>query len=313
MLFEAMARISKDKGNIENFLIYSEAALDIEPNNTQLRFDIAYAYSENNSEELALLHYKKLTDTIKHSIGQNNMGVSYGLLKLKGKAIKCYFEAEKQNETLPMANLAYEYIDAGFTDDAQKLIDKANKLSNTGTQVNPRVGSAQQKIKILIEEENKKEKEILQKAEKQRKFMVRYSKAFCSDKTVSKIGLEGSWKTHWGNLELKFDEKTNIFSINGDMQIEVPNYSSLLSWASLPKSEKVYKDKHVKITGNVENMSGKYSIEVEDKKGSTILIADKTYEATGYLIINENCNQIEIMEKVKDGGTKFIQWEKTTI
>ena len=311
MLFEAMARISKENGNIENFLIYSEAAIDINPNNTTLRFDMAYAYSENGNEKMALLHYKKLTDSTKHRSGLNNIGVSYQRLKLNEKSVSSYCEAAKEKETLAMANLAYLYIDAGFSDNARKLINEAYKLSSEGVYVHPNIGSAKQKLDTLIEDENKREKEILLGAEKEKKFRLNYSKAFSSESIITKNKIEGTWKTHWGDFELKFDEGEKVFSIDGSKKIEVNTYSSFFSSPGLSSPAKIYNDRHVKITGNIENMSGKYSIDVEDVKGS-MLTTDKIRESTGYMIINENSNRIETMEKTKEGKTEFIQWEKTT-
>ncbi len=309
-LFEAMAKISKEKDQTENFLVYAEAALDANPSNTDLRFDIAYVYFNNNNNKLALLHYKKLTDTIKHRVGQNNMGVACGALKLKSKAVSCYFKAAKEKYALPMSNLAYLYIDEGFTDDAQKLINEANKLASEGITVNSRVGSAQQKLDTLLDDETKKEKDILLNAEKERKFRVDYSKAFCSESTITQNNIEGIWETQWGNFELKFDENVHSFSMEGNVRIE----DTLASIASLisgnQKQEKEFKNRNVRITGTIENMSGMCSIEVEDKKGSTILTGEKVHETTDYMIINEDCNCIEIMEKTKDNKTEFKQWKK---
>ena len=69
----------------------------------------------------------------------------------------------------------------------------------------------------------------------------------------------------------------------------------------------------MKITGTVENMSGKYKIEIEDKKEKTILGSEKFYEATGYMVINENHNHIDIMEKTTKNEIKYTQWTKLSI
>jgi len=307
-IFAEMAQMSKDKENIEGFLTYAEAALDINPTNTSLRFNLAYAYGELNNENLALLHYKKLTDTIEHGIGQNNMGWSYETLKLKGKAINSYFKAAEKKETLSMANLAHAYADAGFVNNAQEQIDKANKLASEGIQVNPRVGSAQQKIRNLTEEENKQELRILSEAEKERKFRVNYSKAFCSDKNITKNEIDGIWKTPWGKLEVMFDEANNSVEVNQKIQVEDISYSyGTYLVPSAIKAEKKLKDRLIRVTGKIENLSGKYTIKVED---STILGNTVVHEATGYMVINADYNSIEIMEKMKDNKTEFVNWKK---
>lgn len=307
-ILTSMAEICK-KNDTERFFIYAESALDIDPVNTSLRFDLAYAYSNENNEKLALLHYKKLTEIIEHSTGQNNIGVSYNLLKLKCKSIESHFRAAEMKNTLAMGNLAHAYVDAGFIDDAQTQIDKANKLSIDGIRPNPRVGYAQHKIKTLVEEENKKESSILLEAEKERKFRVDYSKAFCSDRTVAKSNIEGVWETPWGNLKLAFDDTAGSFRMSGIKQVEIGQLAALLT-PSQPKLEKQFKNQTIEITGTIEQMSGKYSITVQDKESTTLLTGGKIHEATAYMVISESCNCIEIMEKTSDNKTEYKQWKK---
>jgi tetratricopeptide (TPR) repeat protein len=302
-IFEAMARISKEKGPVEDFLIFAEASLDIDPVNTQLRFELAYAYSNNNNEKLALLHYKKLTDTTKHISGLNNIGVSYGRLEIKGKSIKSYFNAAEEKETLAMSNLANRYIDAGFIDQAQELINEAYDLHKDGFEVDSRVGEAQKRIKTMAEEENKKEEEILLEAKKESQYRVKCSNALCSDKKLSKTQVEDTWQTSWGSMQLKYNEENNSFEVEHKRKAEITSYYS--------HGEKFYKDEVIKIKGTIRNLSGRYTIEVSDEKTATsLLTSGNIYRASGYMIINENCDFIEIMENTYDGKTKFEQWKK---
>ncbi|MBC8358852.1 MAG: hypothetical protein H8E54_07895, partial [Candidatus Aminicenantes bacterium] len=308
-IFNEMAEISKDKDNIERFFIYAEAALDTDPVNTSLRFDLAYTYSNENNNKLALLHYKRLIDAIKHDTAQNNIGAAYNALELKSKAVASYFKAAKEKQTISMGNLAHCYLEAGFVNDAKQQIVEANKLLNEDFDVHARVNSAQQKLTTLLENEDKKEREILLEAKEERKFRVDYSKAFCSEAIIAKDNIEGIWKTPWGEFELKFDEKAKSFSINGKKSVEkMDAYRYLIPSQTQPT--KKYKDRHVKITGTLKNMSGKYKIEVEDKVGETLLTDGKVHEATGYMVINESYGCIEIMEKTKDNKIEFKQWKK---
>ena len=71
------------------------------------------------------------------------MGAAYDALKLKDKAVRSYFKAAKEKETIAMGNLAHYYLEAGFVDDAKKQIVEANKLlSNT---------TSDQKVDILFD------------------------------------------------------------------------------------------------------------------------------------------------------------------
>ncbi len=314
-IFKGMAEICKDNDD-DRFHIYAEASLDIEPRDTGLRFSLAYVYSQKENEIISFLHYKKITDTIVHSAALNNLGVKYYELKLKGKSIESFYKSAECKETLAMGNIAEEFFKVGFFKDAQNLISKANKLSTTGIKVDPKVGATQDNLSKRIVEENKEEKEILSKAEKERKFYVKYSNAFCSNSTIIKENIEGIWKTTaWGDLKLKFNEKANSFSINKKIQEEDTTsiLGNLFVSSQTPSQPIKYINQHIKITGTIENMSGKYNIEVEGKKSgdkATILTGSKAHEATGYMVINETIDRIEIMEKTTSGKTEYIQWTK---
>ncbi len=310
-ILNALARISQDKADIEQFFTYAEEALDDDPSNTKLRFSLAYEYSNNNNNNLALLHYKKLTDMqTNYPYGQNNLGVTYEHFGLSGKSVERYLRAAEYKETLPMSNIAKKYLNGGFTENAQKMIDKANALANEGVEVDYRVGEAQKRLNDLMKEENKKEKEILLEAEKERKFRVCYAKAFCSEETIAKEEIEGNWETPWSNGQLTFNEEANYFEIDISFK-EADPFASLVSAlsGSQGKQEEVYKTVHHNIKGHVNNLSGRYTVD-EKEAGTTIMTKGVEYAATGYMVIEEGSNSIDVMEKTKDGKNEFKQWKK---
>ncbi len=301
-IFETMARISKEKGTIEDFYIYAEASLADNPVDTSLRFTLAYAYSDKNKEKLGLLHYKKLIETTKSIAGLNNIGVSYSRLVLNAKSIENYLKATKEKHTLAMGNLAYRYTDAGFIDDAQKLIDKAYDLHKEGIEVDPNIAGAQKNIKIKIEEENKKEEEFLSEAKKESQYRVKYSSALCSENKVVKNQLEGIWRTSWGDLPLIYDQENGVIKVEYKKQTEEVSY-----WTGKPIN--YIKEEMIEVKGAIRNMSGKYTIEVNNE---ALAPNKNVYSAKGYMIINENRDLIEIMENTKDGKTKYEKWTKIT-
>jgi tetratricopeptide (TPR) repeat protein len=310
-ILSAMANISKDRELIDEFISYAEASLSVDPLNTHIRFTLAYAYSDINCRKLALLHYKKLLDITKDATAMNNLGVCYSILKLKGKSITSFLKSAEEKETLAMGNLAHNYLETGFIDDARKLIDKAYKLSTEVTEVNPRVGSALQRIKNLEEEENETEKKLLREAEQERELRVKYSESFLSNKCIKKNEIEGPWKTPWGELKIDLDEKTNSFQIKVHQKVEMPLYSVALARSlGFSQTDKLYEDRYIKINGNIIALTGKYKIQIDDKEQTPSMTAGKIYDATGYMIINESCDRIEIMEKTTDDKTEFKQWEK---
>jgi tetratricopeptide (TPR) repeat protein len=308
LIFKAMAEISKEKNDDEGFYTYAEAALDIDPCDTKLRFSLAYAYSNKDVDQLALLHYKKLTETTVDKVALNNLGVQYEKLKMPGKCVESYYKSADHNETLAMANLAQKYLNQGFLNNAKEFINRANKLSNEGIKPDYRVGNAQKRVNDLIEEENKTEEAILLEAEKERKFRVNYSKAFCSDKIIGKTNIEGVWETPWGNGQLNFNEISHSFNImiQKEAKSYLPRYISSVDSATTDV-KKIFKN--ININGTFEGLGGKYSVTISDAKKAPTLLTGEA-DTTGYLILNEGFNNMAVMEKTKDNKIEFKEWKK---
>lgn len=308
-ILEAMAEISKECGDIEHFLLYAESALVYKPTNTSLRFRLAYDYNERNENGLAVLHYKKLMSTMKNPTAMNNLGVAYGNLELKYKAIECYRQAANDKESIALGNLAHLYLEKGFVNDAQKQIDTANKLSNDNIRPDPRVGAAQTKIRTLIEDEDRKEKNILEFAEKQRKFIVRYSQNLLANKSLDDSNIEGEWETSWGRGNLTFNSNKKFFNIKIHKEENKLSYAEILfsSGPLVPQPTKKITT-NINIEGKFEGMVGKYTVQIHKEGEAPSLL--KESDATGHSIFNEKFDIIQVMEKVKDGDTKFNEWKK---
>ena len=309
-ILSAMANIAKDKEEVNDFICYAEASLNTDSLNTDIRFKLAYAYSNMGYEKLALLHYKKLLDISTNIMALNNIGVCYGNLKLKGKSINSYRRSAEENETLAMSNLAYCYLDAGFVNNAKELIDKANRLFAEGIEVNPRVGLALQKIEDLQKEENKTESKLLEEAKRERKFWLKYSEAKLSEKTISNKDWQGPWHTPWGAAEIAPDEESESFKIELHTKVENKIATALMPSYGLLQKNKVYDERYITIEGRISGLIGRYKIQIDNTQKTTILTAGKIYSATGYMIINESCDRIEIMEKTLDDKTEFKEWKK---
>lgn len=255
---------------------------------------MAYHYAEEGQHKLSFLHYKKLTDTIEHAMGLNNLGVQYQELDLNGKSIKSLYRAADHNVTLAMANLAQRYLQQGFMEDASKMIKRANDLSKDGIEVHGNVGYAKNRLDSKSKEEDDKEREIIIDAEKERRFRVKYSEVFLTDKTVQPDHFEGIWETPWGDLEILFNQDEN--TIKAEMQTELS----------------AIKNRLVSIEGTIKNLSGVYSIKVVDTtEWSSGPMKDTVYTATGYMLMNtDDDTQIEIMEKSEKDKMSTLNWQK---
>lgn len=309
-ILRAMAYIAKNKKSLEDFTFYAEASLSADPLNIELRFDVAYTYSNMGREKLSLLHYKKLADITPQAGTLNNLGICYDHLKLKAKAISSYLKSAEQKETLAMGNLAFAYLNAGFVNAAKEVIDQANKYYAEDIEVNPRVASALNKLEYLKKEEDQNETKFLKEAEQERKFRLKYSEAKLSEKTISKNNWQGPWDTPWGEAKIAPDEKSESFKINLHTKEEDKLASVLVPSFGFLQPTKIYKERYIVIDGRISGLTGRYTIQIDDTKQTTILASGKLYSATGYMIINESCFRIEIMEKTADDKTEFKEWKK---
>ena len=135
-----------------------------------------------------------------------------------------------------------------------------------------------------------------------------------SEKTISKSDLQGPWDTPWGEAKIILYEKSESFKINLHTKEEDKIASalshSLSSSYGFAKPAKIYKERYIVINGSIIGLTSKYSIQIDDTEKTTILGGGKIYNATGYMIINESCDRIEIMEKTSDDKTEFKEWIK---
>jgi tetratricopeptide (TPR) repeat protein len=111
----------------DNYL--SLAALEGEINQSpaafRTRFSLAYLHSEVGNYDLALHHYLQILPHDRKAMDWNNLGAAYHHLKINGRAIAAFRNAEEMGETLAMANLGYSLLQAGFVDEAKSICAKA--------------------------------------------------------------------------------------------------------------------------------------------------------------------------------------------
>jgi tetratricopeptide (TPR) repeat protein len=128
--YEAIADLFDDgkQGDPQVRMMMIEAAARSDPTNKRRLFDIAYNCSENKAPELALFHYRQLLDIDPEDVnGLNNAGVAAERLELPVTSVRYYRRAEEKGESLSSANLASRLISAGFTKEANDILEKAKQ------------------------------------------------------------------------------------------------------------------------------------------------------------------------------------------
>lgn len=299
IILAALANVAKTGKDMERFFVYAEGALDKNPENTSLRFDLAYHYDEEGHCKLSLLHYDKLRSA-RNPMGLNNMGVGYESLKMPAKSKSSYCEAATLDSSIAMANLANSYMERGFVNDARREIDRANKLYAKDIDVHVNVGRAAARLESISKEENSKEEAILKEADNERRFRLKYSESFYCEKEVVRENIVGVWETPWGDVNLAYDENLSQFTIEAEQDIKNTVTGGLQS-VFMGESQ-------IKVNVNIVRMSGRY-INVKEK-GESLLTQKTVYGANVYMIINEDHHTIDVMEKGKEEKLDIYQWKK---
>lgn len=220
-----------------------EKALEIQPNNPQTLFDVAFSYSEGEFSQLSLFHYQHLLKfSSNHRAANNNLGVAYRELEMPINSIMAYKRAWKQKDTIAAANLAYQYLAGGFLDEAKEILAEAKLEAD----VHSNVGSALVTIAQNEESESSKEKKALEEAVEQQRFLLDFGEAYFK-KTLTPINLEGIWYFETKVAEVKLIAK--VFFVTWGEGESKRKFSGILNnlgakvdfkkWGyNLPKMEK---------------------------------------------------------------------------
>jgi len=322
-IYPALIDIAKEKEDDYLYTMFSEKALDINPVDARLRFNLGFKYGNIDKPDLAVHHYKQLLKVEEDPMGFNNIGVEYSNLNIKTKSISYFKKAVEKKNALAHSNLANKYTEEGFIEEANSLLKKADELSREDREVHPNVGYSKNKLKDLKEEEEKKEKEILALAEQKQKYKVKHADAYCLKPVEGKeIKISRIWriKDTW-SVQFTFDKKKNTFLGYAQTEREDITASrwlgSLLAGsqglgASSAEKNKVYKVRKLEIKGEIKNFSGNYTITITEEKNDAPSYEnpEEIYYANGLLILNDNLTTIDVMEEDNKKQCHFEQWNK---
>lgn len=180
--------LSRESENKFATFSFGELALHKSPADSSFRFTLAYDYEDADQDHLSLYHYKILCDRDdKNATGFNNLGVASAKCGLLILAAKHYKQAYELGETLGASNLAFKYLEGGFSEDAVALLKSAVMKENCVPDVSRALASADQKIK----EEDSEQDRVLARAEEHRKFLL----AFAGGVLAAPLKcLDGRWK-----------------------------------------------------------------------------------------------------------------------
>ncbi len=312
-IYKTLANIQKEAGNYERFFSLAEKAIDIKPTDNNLRFDLAYAYSEKKNHIMALHHYKIICSSTPDESSWNNLGAKLDELEMKGKAIKSYLMSKEMGGTHAIGNLAYKLMDVGYFEMAKEYLHEALNDANCSSNVS----NALSDLEGRIATEEKIEKEYLEKSPPEIKFRVRYAEAYIQRNDVQIQS--GQWKSPHGDVEIMV--KGNAFKAHGEFEIESFRglgdiYASL---GGFTRSKAENKIKKIEYEGVLINGIVDYTLTVttnskgqpdRTKLAGSLLGTIKDSNTivnkfSGLMIIEQDGKSIEVMERDSKANVEF--------
>lgn len=172
-------------------------------------FRLAYSESNTNLMRLSIANYAALlaTNTESHWAA-NNLAVISGNLDLPTVSISLYSKAAQNGNSLALANIGYAYLDAGFVDDAEKVVQKALELDD----VHENIHRLQADIKIRCQAQQEKWQDKVKSARSLQAFVRRCIAARSQNVNLQRL-LAGGWllptgeevKVELDGSEIKFE------------------------------------------------------------------------------------------------------------
>lgn len=193
--YQGLAHYYEKQKNHRLRALALEKSLEYDSHDLHVRFEVARAYSDADLHELSVLHYVILLQTSpRYSYALNNLGVEYDNLKMPTLAVSAYSQSIDQGNTLSAANLANAYLNAGFVDDAKRILDEAIDMEDVHKNVPLSLGNIARR---QLADEEAKERSI-SNAQEQQQFAFEYARAYFASSNIQAT-FSGLWQTNDGD------------------------------------------------------------------------------------------------------------------
>jgi len=256
-VLKARAQVAKKVSNKRLFCYLVEGILGRDPEDNDLRFALAYNYSELGFQALALKHYLILKNKDPNEAILNNIGVAYSHLGFKGKSIGSYELSKGVGGTLAVNNLAVALIGAGFFDQAETLCKEALRKDDCDEQV----GGTFKSIQTNRKSEDEKESDTIEKTNK----TVSLFNKFTDEASTPQLN-DGPIVLSRENQKYEIYIKGRQATCSYSYEVKEPTFAAIIRGSDESKT----KIKKVEWTGQVIGRAIVFE-EFEEKKASTIL------------------------------------------
>jgi hypothetical protein len=186
-IYKALSRAEEKLGNKSQSIYCKDKSLQFDANNREELFDVAYSASDEGFDEISIGNYAKLVKIdAKNSTALNNLAARAQAAGLKIKAVENYKASSELENSLAMANQGYLLLDAGFTDEAEKLAEDALKLDETHQNVHKLITAIQESKS----EQSKEWEQLKDKALSRQRLVREYTEQFYTGHSDL---IEGNW------------------------------------------------------------------------------------------------------------------------
>lgn len=307
-IYKSLGDIYKEQGDLEISCSLYEMALNYEPTDLSIRFRLAYDYDEIKKYALSAYHYKTYLKTSEDSTAINNLGVEYERLKLFGKSVHSYMKAISKDNTLANANIARLYLEKGFYDDAEKILNHAIEKKEHHENINYYLNQ----LKTSIEKEEKNEESLIKVVQDYREFILDYAQVITVPFNQLE-GIGGIWLTDYSDLKEFEIQFVSPDTLTGEHQIQytsaIPYRMGLLAYTyGVSKQEPITRIKKTTFSGKIINRGLRYSINISSDS-ETLLTAGLRAELTGLGIFSLDKHEIKFVVE-KEGNFEFFTAKK---
>ena len=298
LLINTLRQVSDIENNKDVLFGLTERLLQLHPDDVESRFPLALKYSQADQNELSLFHYLKIPYQQRSAGTWNNLGVQFDRCDLPSKSVGAYRKAEELGETLAMSNLAQKLVKAGFLQEAEEICDRAVKVNN----YHKNVGSTISRIKSIPEEEDKKEKQVLDKARPLSEFYRDYGRAAVQNEIV---GHNGRWRSP--DCELRITIKGGATLAEGEYEVNRSNLGlNLLGMPGLPAAPET-DEYRIKYSGQIYGHTGKCTV-IGEEIGVPVLqtlLGQMMKERPVLMVVSDTVSEIRVYEKDSSKEPRF--------
>lgn len=295
--FSNRSSIAKKLGRVSEFLAFGERTLMENPADEDLRFRLAYAYSDEDLKELAFYHYGIVTRQGKNAGALNNLGVAADALSMSGKAVQSYKRAVKAESARAHGNLAHKLLTRGFLDEADDYCKRGTELDSADSTV----AEAISRLDEIRGEEEDTKKEVLEKANIIQNFYLEFCGGLDAE-PLSNVP-SGRWKINDEPVLVSIAD--NRFSAIGSYEKE--RQENTLVRALARSSPVVVKETiTIAVDGAITGRAVRANYERASSRPTGGLLSGIPINRDVLLIMGEDT--IKMLD-VESGKAKISEWE----